>query len=102
MRVFESCSIPDRVVEFARTAISLLAPDDPLVVRLKIQVQNTVSPRKIHVQCSIVFTLIQATLRSKIFQQELKAANSEKAYCAMLENPDPSRFVEPKKTDKCV
>ena len=95
MRVFESCSIPDRVVEFARTAISLLAPDDPLVVRLKIQVQNTVSPRKI--QCSIVFTLMQATLRSKIFQQELKAGNSEKAYCAMLENPDPSRFVEPKK-----
>ena len=32
MRVFETLKLADKVVTFARTAISLLQPDDPLVV----------------------------------------------------------------------
>ena len=43
MRVFETLKLADKVVTFARTAISLLQPDDPLVVRthpLLITIQN--------------------------------------------------------------
>ena len=46
MRVFETLKLADKVVTFARTAISLLQPDDPLVFKRRADVLGKLGRRQ--------------------------------------------------------